>query len=205
MCETEVQVAVVQRCICSSYGISHFPNVAIGGGYSAVNGKRRCKGFRPGLMWQSLRRSKHSSFNTPVVTLHVLRRAQGKSLRQEQHRSHVMMMQWCCLDADGACFSFLGLLDPYCKEHSNSPWNQELRNVVLHDFAGQMLQSVLTSTLLGPGQSDSLAVLRSPEDFAAQFGSRSLENAADASELASAGFTGFGRQPLWFVTGSDTE
>ena len=91
------------------------------------------------------------------------------------------------------------------KEHSNSPWNQELRNVVLHDFAGQMLQSVLTSTLLGPGQSDSLAVLRSPEDFAAQFGSRSLENAAVASELASAGFTGFGRQPLWFVTGPDTE
>ena len=101
--------------------------------------------------------------------------------------------------------SFLGLLDPYCKEHSSSPWNPELRCVVLHDFAGQMLQSVLTSTLLGPGQSDSLAVLRSPEDFAAQFGSRSLENAAVASELASAGFTGFGRQPLWFVTGPDTE
>ena len=62
--------------------------------------------FRPSVIWQRLRRSKHSSFNTPGVALHVLWRAQGKSLGPEQHRSHVMMMQWCCLDADGACFVF---------------------------------------------------------------------------------------------------
>ena len=46
-------------------------------------GREGAKGFRPGLTWQSLRRSKHSSFNTPGVMLHVLWRSGGKSSRQE--------------------------------------------------------------------------------------------------------------------------